>query len=149
MLFFNSMTVKNTLFDKDMKHTKQNQPALGPTQRQLRVGEQLRHVIVQTLQRGHFHDAFLLEHSAMVSVSEVRVSPDMNHATAYTIRLGGGDMAEFLAALNANADIFQRDIGHEIRMKFTPKLQFRADDTFDNALKIDNILHNIKYSDQE
>lgn len=137
------MTVNDRSFDKDMKHTKQNQPTLGPTQRQLRVGEQLRHVIVQTLQRGHFHDAFLLEHAQMVSVSEVRVSPDMKHATAYTIRLGGGDMTEFLAALNANADIFQRDIGHEIRMKFTPKLRFVEDDSFENSAKIDAILHNL------
>lgn len=149
MLFFNSITVKNTLFDKDMKHTKQNQPTLGPTQRQLRVGEQLRHVIVQTLQRGHFHDVFLLEHAAMVSVSEVRVSPDMKHATAYTIRLGGGDMTEFLAALNANADIFQRDIGHEIRMKFTPKLRFVEDDSFENSAKIDAILHNLPKAIEE
>ena len=71
----------------------------GPTQRQLRVGEQLRHVIVQTLQRGHFHNEFLLSHCSEVTVSEVRVSPDMKHATAYAIRLGGGEMKEFLAAL--------------------------------------------------
>jgi ribosome-binding factor A len=117
--------------------------AAGPTQRQLRVGEQLRHVIVQTLQRGHFHDAFLLENSSMVTVSEVRVSPDMKYATAYTIPLAGGDIDAFLNALNANADIFQRDIGHEIRMKFTPKLRFAEDDSFENSAKIDAILHNL------
>ena len=122
---------------------KEASKAVGPTQRQLRVGEQLRHVIVQTLQRGHFHDAFLLENASMVTVSEVRVSPDMKHATAYTIRLGGGDMSEFLDALNANADVFQRDIGHEIRMKFTPKLRFTEDDSFENSAKIDSILHNL------
>lgn len=120
--------------------------AVGPTQRQLRVGEQLRHVIVQTLQRGHFHDAFLLENASMVTVSEVRVSPDMKHATAYAIRIGGGDMAEFLDALNANADIFQRDVGHEIRMKFTPKIRFAEDDSFENSAKIDAILHNLPKS---
>lgn len=132
-----------------MKHKKSQPTTLGPTQRQLRVGEQLRHVIVQTLQRGHFHDAFLLENASMISVSEVRVSPDMKHATAYTVRLGGGDMSEFLNALNANADIFQRDIGHEIRMKFTPKLRFVEDDSFENAAKIDAILHNLPKSSEE
>lgn len=126
-----------------MKHTKQSGPSTGPTQRQLRVGEQLRHVIVQTLQRGHFHHAFLIENASLVTVSEVRVSPDMKYATAYTIRLGGGDMEEFLTALNENADVFQRDIGHEIRMKFTPKIRFVEDDSFENSAKIDAILHNL------
>ncbi|MFA7275375.1 MAG: 30S ribosome-binding factor RbfA [Pseudobdellovibrionaceae bacterium] len=115
----------------------------GPTQRQLRVGEQLRHVIVQTLQRGHFHNEFLLSHCSEVTVSEVRVSPDMKHATAYAIRLGGGEMKEFLAALNENADVFQKEIGRQIRMKFTPKVHFTEDDSFDNAAKIDAILHNL------
>lgn len=127
-----------------MKHTKSSPPStLGPTQRQLRVGEQLRHVIVTTLQRGHFHDEFLMSNAAMVTVSEVKVSPDMKHATAYTVRLGGGDMTEMLESLNANADIFQRDIGHEIRMKFTPKVKFVEDNSFENAVKIDAILHGL------
>ncbi len=123
-----------------------NKEILGPTQRQLRVGEQLRHVIVETLHRGHFHDEFLLSHASEVTISEVRVSPDMKHATAYTLRLGGGDMAEFLKALNENADIFQKDIGHEIRMKFTPKVRFVEDDSFENASRIDAILHNLPKS---
>ncbi len=133
-----------------MKHTKSSPPSmLGPTQRQLRVGEQLRHVIVTTLQRGHFHDEFLMSNAAMVTVSEVKVSPDMKHATAYTVRLGGGDMTEMLESLNANADIFQRDIGHEIRMKFTPKVKFVEDNSFENAVKIDSILHNLPKSASE
>lgn len=124
---------------------KDDKPAkgLGPTQRQLRVGEQLRHVVVSTLQRGHFHDAYLMENASMVTVSEVKVSPDMKHATAFTVKLGGGDMTEMLASLNANFDVFQRDIGHEIRMKFTPKIKFVEDDSFENATKIDSILHNL------
>lgn len=125
-----------------MKH-KKPAPSLGPTQRQLRVGEQLRHVIVQTLQRGHFHDSYLISNASMVTVSEVKVSPDMKHATAYTVRLGGGDTTEMLSSLNANADVFQRDVGHEIRMKFTPKIKFVEDDSFENSAKIDAILHNL------
>jgi ribosome-binding factor A len=122
---------------------KEASKAVGPTQRQLRVGEQLRHVIVQTLQRGHFHDAYLMENASLVTVSEVKVSPDMKHATAYTVRLGGGDTTEMLASLNANFDVFQRDIGHEIRMKFTPKVKFVEDISFENSTKIDSILHNL------
>jgi ribosome-binding factor A len=129
-----------------MKHTKPAPSTLGPTQRQLRVGEQLRHVIVQTLQRGHFHDEFLLAHAPMVTVSEVKVSPDMKHATAYATRLGGGDVGEMLEALNRNAAVFQKDIGHEIRMKFTPKVRFVEDNSFENAMKIDSILHNLPKS---
>lgn len=129
-----------------MKHTKPASPTLGPTQRQLRVGEQLRHVIVSTLQRGHFHDEYLMTNASIVTVSEVKVSPDMKHATAYTVRLGGGDTTEMLESLNANADIFQRDIGHEIRMKFTPKVKFVEDNSFENAIKIDSILHNLPKS---
>lgn len=121
-------------------------PSLGPTQRQLRVGEQLRHVIVSTLQRGHFHDEYLLANASLVTVSEVKVSPDMKHATAYTVRLGGGDATEMLESLNANADVFQRDVGHEIRMKFTPKIKFVEDNSFENAVKIDSILHNLPKS---
>lgn len=67
----------------------------------------------------------------------------MKHATAYAIRLGGGEMKEFLAALNENADVFQKEIGRQIRMKFTPKVHFTEDDSFDNAAKIDAILHNL------
>ena len=131
-----------------MKHTKTQSPTLGPTQRQLRVGEQLRHVIVSTLQRGHFHDTYLLSHASLVTVSEVKVSPDMKHATAYTVRLGGGDTTEMLASLNANADVFQRDIGHEIRMKFTPKVRFVEDNSFENATRIDEILYSLPKSAQ-
>ncbi|OFW88693.1 MAG: ribosome-binding factor A [Alphaproteobacteria bacterium RIFCSPHIGHO2_02_FULL_46_13] len=132
-----------------MKKDDKKPQGLGPTQRQLRVGEQLRHVIVATLQRGHFHDAYLMENASMVTVSEVKVSPDMKHATAYTVRLGGGDTTEMLASLNANFDVFQRDIGHEIRMKFTPKVKFVEDNSFENATKIDSILHNLPKAAQE
>lgn len=129
-----------------MKHTKPNSATLGPSQRQLRVGEQLRHILVETLARGHFHDAFLLENASMVSVSEVRVSPDMKYATAYIVPLGGGDASEFLEALTNNADVFQKEFARQIRMKFTPRIRFAEDDSFENAAKIDAILHNLPKS---
>jgi len=124
-----------------MKHSQSQQA--GPSQRQLRVGEQLRHVITDTLARGHFHDAFLLSNAGLVSVSEVRVSPDMKHATAFATMVGGKDLAEALTALNANADIFQKEIGRQVRMKFTPKLKFVEDTLYDSAAKIDALLHNL------
>ena len=132
-----------------MKKDDKKPQGLGPTQRQLRVGEQLRHVIVSTLQRGHFHDSYLMENASMVTVSEVKVSPDMKHATAYIVPLGGGDATQMLASLNENFDVFQRDIGHEIRMKFTPKVRFVEDDSFENATKIDAILYNLPKSAQD
>ena len=131
-----------------MKHNQQ--PSSSPTQRQLRVGEQLRHVITETLARGHFHDDFLLENAGLVSISEVRVSPDMKHATAYSMMIGGQNTEAALASLNNNADIFQKEIGRQIRMKFTPRLKFVEDTLYDSAAKIDALLHNLpKAADNE
>jgi ribosome-binding factor A len=119
-----------------------------PSQRMLRVGEQIKEVIAGVLSRGHFHSEALMD-SSSVTVTEVRVSPDLKYATAYVISLGGKNMDDILPALNEEAYSFQKEINRQTELKFTPRLQFRADDTFDNALKIDSILHNIKYSDQE
>jgi ribosome-binding factor A len=83
------------------------------------------------------------------SLRDFACFPFMKHATAYTVRLGGGDTTEMLASLNANFDVFQRDIGHEIRMKFTPKVKFVEDNSFENATKIDAILHNLTNGEDE
>ncbi|HPF78356.1 MAG TPA: 30S ribosome-binding factor RbfA [Alphaproteobacteria bacterium] len=121
----------------------------GPSQRQLRVGEQLRHIIAETLQRGHFRDEILLDHAAEVTVTEVRPSPDLKQATAYVISLGGVDMDKILPALNHNAPAFQKDINTKANLKFTPKIKFKHDSSFENVQKLDSILSNLKYSDQE
>ncbi len=120
-----------------------------PSQRMLRVGEQIRHVLADALSRGHFQDPVLMDYASTVTVTEVRVSPDLKHATAFVMALGGQHMDKLLPALNEEAYALQKEVNRQTELKFTPKLQFRADDTFDNALKIDSILHNIKYSDQE
>ena len=120
-----------------MKHKQQT---LGPTQRQLRVGEQLRHIAVETLARGHFHDPFLLNNHTMISISEVKVSPDMKYATAYVVLLGGGVLTTYLSTLEANADVFQKEFARQMRMKFTPKIRFAEDTSFGNSAKIDAIL---------
>ncbi len=118
-----------------------------PSQRMLRVAEQIKEVIAQTLSRGHFHNPVLMDTG--VTVTEVRVSPDLKHATAYVISLGGKNMDEVLPALNDEAHGFQKEINRQTQLKFTPKLQFRIDDTFDTVTRLEGIMHNIKYSDQE
>ena len=128
-----------------MKHNQQN----GPSQRQLRVGEQIRHIIAETLQRGHFHDEILIDNASIVTVTEVRPSPDLKQATAYVISLGGEDMEAILPALNDNASIFQKDINAKANLKFTPKVRFKLDTSFESVQKLDALLSNITYSDQE
>jgi ribosome-binding factor A len=119
-----------------------------PSQRQLRVGEQIKEVIAQALLRGHFHHEALLE-SSTITVTEVRVSPDLKHATAYVISLGGKNMDDILPALNEEAHSFQKEINRQTDLKFTPRLQFRLDDTFDKVTRLESIMYTIKYSDQE
>ncbi|MFP4312770.1 MAG: 30S ribosome-binding factor RbfA [Alphaproteobacteria bacterium] len=128
-----------------MKHNKQKQ---GPTQRQLRVGEQLRHIIAETMQRGHFSHVALLD-AKQVTVSEVRVSPDLRNATAYVMPLGGYNIDEILPALNEEHQVFQKEINRQSNMKFTPRVSFKRDKTFDEVQKIDDLLNSIHYSDQE
>jgi ribosome-binding factor A len=117
-----------------------------PSQRQLRVGEQIKHVIAEMLARGEFQDAGLIEHSASITVTEVRVTPDLKMANAYIV---GQDAATFLPALNAIAHVFQKEINKQTQLKFTPKVSFRVDETFDKALRLDSIISNLKYSDQD
>lgn len=117
-----------------------------PTQRQLRVGEQLRHVIAQTLQRGNFDNPALMDKSGQITIAEVRVSPDMKHATAYTSLITGDDVKPVLEALNDSAYTFQQDINRQIKMKFTPKVRFVMDDRFDKAGRIEDILRKLPKS---
>ncbi len=120
-----------------------------PSQRQLRVGEQLRHIIAETLQRGHFHTAPLLDMAKNITVTEVRVSPDLKHARAYVVALGGADIAPLLTALAAEAHIFQKEINRQSALKFTPKIQFVKDDSFDKAQRIEDILRDIHISEED
>lgn len=120
-----------------------------PSQRMLRVAEQIKHVLAESLMRGHFHNPVLLNAAASVTVTEVRVSPDLKHATAYVISLGGANMEEILPALNEESFALQKEINRQTQLKFTPKLQFRKDDSFDNAQRLEGIISTIKYSEQE
>lgn len=120
-----------------------------PSQRQLRVGEQLKHILSETMARGHFQNPLLLGANT-VTVTEVRASPDLRNATAYIVPLGGDeDMGAMLQALNDEAYIFQKEIGRQGNLKFTPRIYFKADDVFGEAQRIEDLLKNITYSDQE
>lgn len=114
-----------------------------PSQRQLRVGEQIRHILAETMQRGHFNEEILMG-SHTVSISEVRVSPDLKHATAYVMSLGGADMDEIVPALNKDQNVFKREIARSAGLRFTPKIRFVADNSFNEAQKIENILRDIR-----
>ena len=127
------------------RNTNQN----GPSQRQLRVGEQIRHIMAETLSRGHFYSEQLMNVAGGITVTEVQPSPDLRQATAYVISLGGADMDTILPALNENAPIFQKDINAKANLKFTPKVRFKEDTSFEKAQKLDELLSTIEYSDQE
>ena len=110
----------------------------GPTQRQLRAGELVRHAIVDILAREEFRDPAL--QGVSVTVSAVRVSPDLKHANVYVAPLGPTDPAPMVKGLNRAASFLRSKLGREIDMKFTPDLRFHADDRYDAAEKVDEIL---------
>lgn len=114
--------------------------AKGPSQRQLRVGELVRHALTQLLQRGDVQSDAL--QGSVISVSEVSMSPDLKIATAYVAPLGGGDAKPIIKALATNAKFIRGRLSpHLSQMKYMPELRFREDTSFDNFAKIDALLH--------
>ena len=109
-----------------------------PSQRQLRVGELIRHAISQVLERGEVHDPEIAGKS--ITVTEVRMSPDLKVGTAYVMPLGGADDAAVVEALGRVAPFMRRRIGGALALKFLPELRFVADETFDHASRIDELL---------
>ncbi|MCY1128393.1 30S ribosome-binding factor RbfA [Frigidibacter sp. RF13] len=101
----------------------------GPSQRQLRVGELIRHTLAQVLARGDVHDPDLNRFS--ITVGEVRTSPDLKIATAFVLPLGGHDADAALVALNRNRTELRRLVSREMTLKFAPELRFMIDQTFD------------------
>ena len=114
-------------------------PDRGPSQRQLRVGEELRHVLAAVLARGDLRDPGLSGTS--VTVTEVRVSPDLRAATTFVVPLGGGDATVVLAGLRRATPYLRAQVARSVRLKFAPRLTFRIDTSFDYASKIDTLLH--------
>ena len=110
----------------------------GRSVRLLRVGEQVRHVLSELLQRGEVHDDTLQSH--LVSVTEVRMSPDLRHATVFVKPLLGEDEEKVLKALRQNTAFFQREVAHRVRTKYAAKLKFVADESFDESSHIEQLL---------
>jgi ribosome-binding factor A len=118
-----------------MRHT----TAHGPSQRQLRVGEELRHALAAILLRGEMHDPDLA--GVSITVSEVRPSPDMKHATVFVTTLNGDKMDVVLPALRRAASFLRGLVAKTVRLRHTPQLSFQADTSFDYAQKINTLLH--------
>jgi ribosome-binding factor A len=110
--------------------------------RLLKVGEQVRHILSELLMRGEVHDEVLTAHS--VSVTEVRMSPDLRHAMVFVKPLLGAAEELVLKALRTNTAYFQREVAGRLKLKYAPKLKFTGDESFDVAQKIDELLANPK-----
>ena len=123
-----------------VKQSNKTVPHAEPSQRQLRVGELIRHKLAEMLSRGDIHDDVLASH--VITVPEVRLSPDLKLATVYIIPLGGGDAEQVLEALNRRKKYIRGEIAHAVNLKFAPELRFRGDETFDEASRIDELLSN-------
>jgi ribosome-binding factor A len=118
------------------RHSSQNK---GPSQRQLRVGELLRHSLSDILRQTDIRDPELS--GVSVTVTEVKPSPDMRHATVFVEPLGGQNAGTIIAALNRHRGFLRGQLGHTIELKFTPELRFVEDTSFAEADRIAKILH--------
>ena len=114
----------------------------GPSQRQLRVGETLRHVLSEILMRQDFFDPDLANVS--VTISEILVSPDLRNARVYTMPLGGINVDIILPALNRLAPVIQSLVAKKVHLRRTPRLRFFLDNSFENAAKMNQLFHAIK-----
>jgi ribosome-binding factor A len=121
---------------------KRFESASGPSQRQQRVAELVRHALAEVLQRGDIQDEVLARH--VVTIPEVRMSPDLKLATAYVMPLGGRDEQAVLKALERNKKMLRAEVAHRVNLKFAPELRFRRDETFDEAARIDALLRSDK-----
>lgn len=110
----------------------------GPSQRSLRVGELVRHALADMLSRGEIHDPVIESH--LITVPEVRMSPDMRLATIYVMPLGGKDAQPVLEALERNKKYLRGELSHRVNLKFAPDLRFRIDERFEEAERIEKLL---------
>lgn len=108
----------------------------------LRVGELVRHKLAAMLSRGEIHDDVLASH--VVTITEVRMSPDLKLATAYVMPLGGKDTGAVLEALEKHRRYIRTEIAHELDLRSAPDVRFREDETFEEVSRIDALLHSEK-----
>ena len=122
-------------FDVMAKREKSSEPS----QRRLRVGEELRHGLARILQRDALRDPAM--HGVTVTITEVRVSPDLKNATAFVMPLGGAHAEEVVAALRRGAPFLRRELAREVPLRYAPGLAFELDTSFDHATRINELLH--------
>ncbi len=115
------------------------QPARAPSQRQLRVGEEVRHALALALERGEIRDPAVK--GVAITVTEVRISPDLKNATAFVVPLGGGDAGGIVKALNKASGFLRSWVGKNVQLRHTPRIAFEADFSFDEAQRIENVLN--------
>jgi ribosome-binding factor A len=120
------------------RHHQPKNTAPGGSQRQLRVGEAVRHAVADILTHGNVHDSDLEGH--IVTVPEVRMSPDLKLATIYVMPLGGHEIDLVIAALQRNKKFLRGEVARRVNLKFAPDLRFRVDDRFDEAERIEKLL---------
>ncbi|MBM3530478.1 MAG: 30S ribosome-binding factor RbfA [Alphaproteobacteria bacterium] len=119
-------------------HHRDRESPAGPSQRQLRVGELIRHAVSDMLTRGEVHDPVLEGH--LITVPEVRMTADLRLATIYVMPLGGRDIDAVLEALDRNMRFLRGEIAHRVNLKFAPEIRFRVDERFDEAERIEKLL---------
>ncbi len=115
------------------------QARVGPSQRQLRVAEEIRHVLAGLFERRDFRDPELA--SAQLTVTEVRMSPDMKHATVFVARLGRSDVDALLPVLKRAAPFLRGQVAHAVQLRYAPDLSFQPDQALEYATKIERLLH--------
>ncbi len=115
----------------------------APGQRQLRVGERIRHVLSEILRREHLNDP-VLEKSSLITVTSVDVGPDLKHAIAYIMPLGGKNADAIIVALNKAAGYFRSEVAPEMDLRYTPKITFRLDTSFEQAEHLERLLRQDK-----
>jgi ribosome-binding factor A len=120
------------------KKSHRNAAPGGGSQRQLRVGELVRHAMADMLTRGEVHDPVIEGH--LITVPEVRMTADLRLATVYIMPLAGRDAEKVLAALDRNKKFLRGEIAHRINLKFAPDLRFQVDERFEEAERIDKLL---------
>ena len=121
-----------------MSRGQHRESAAGASQRQLRVGEAVRHALAEVLAHGDVHDPILEGH--LITVPEVRMSPDLRLATIYVMPLGGRDEKAVVDALERNKRYLRGVIARKVNLKFAPDIRFRLDERFDEAERIEKLL---------
>lgn len=116
--------------------------AKAPSQRMLRIGELIRHRLAELMARGEIHDDVLTAH--VITIPEVRMSPDLKLATVYVMPLGGNDVKPVIAALTRNKKFIRAEVATALNLRYAPDLRFREDETFEEATRIDRLLDSPK-----